>query len=63
MKSLREGNPYLADPQLRKTILYDNARQSSIFAGAQGIPAQPIERSRRWCFKTSPKKAVKGSSS
>jgi hypothetical protein len=51
----------LADPELRKTILYDNARQSSIFEGARGIPAQPRGRSRKRCSKASTKKVVKGS--
>jgi len=61
MKSLRESNPYLADPELRKTILYDNARQSSLFEGARGIPAQPLGRLRKRRSKASTKKAVKGS--
>ena len=61
MKSLLQSNPYLADPKLRKAILYDNARQSSIFEGARGIPAQPCECSRKRRSKASTKKAVKGS--
>ena len=61
MKSLLESNPYLADPKLRKTILYDNARQSSIFEGARGIPAQRVGRLRKRRSKASTKNAVKGS--
>ncbi len=61
MKSLLQSNPYLADPKLRKAILYDNARQSSIFEGARGIPAQRPERSRKRRSKAATKKAVKGS--
>jgi hypothetical protein len=61
MKSLLESNPYLADPKLRKAILYDNARQSSIFEGARGIPAQPHGRLRNRRSKASTKKTVKGS--
>ncbi len=61
VKSLLESNPYLADPKLRKAILYDNARQSSIFEGARGIPAQPRGRLRKRRSKASMKKTVKGS--
>jgi hypothetical protein len=61
MKSLLESNPYLADPERRKAILYDNARQSSIFEGARGIPAQPGGRLRKRRSKASTKKAAKGS--
>jgi len=61
MKSLLESNPYLADPELRKTMLYDNARQSSVFESARGIPAQPPGRLRKRRSKASTKKVVKGS--
>jgi hypothetical protein len=61
MKSLLESNPYLADPELRPAILYDNARQSSIFEGARGIPAQRTEQPRKRRSKASTKNAVKGS--
>ncbi len=61
MKSLLESNPYLADPKLRKAMLYDNARQSSIFEGARGIPAQPRGRLRQRRSRASTKKTAKGS--
>jgi hypothetical protein len=61
MKSLLESNPYLADPELRKKTLYDNARQSSIFEGARGIPAQPLGRLRKRRSRASTKKPAKGS--
>jgi hypothetical protein len=61
MKSLVQSNPYLADPAHRKAMLHDNARQSSIFEGARGIPAQPLGRSRKRRSKASTKKTVKGS--
>jgi len=61
MKSLLESNPYLADPEYREAMLRDNARQSSIFEGARGLPVQPARRSRKRRSKASTKKAVKGS--
>ncbi len=61
MKSLLESNPYLADPVRRKAMLRHNARQSSVFEGAQGIPAQPAEGPRKRRSKASTKKAVKRS--
>ena len=61
MKSLLESNPYLADPEYRRAMLYENARQSSIFEGARGIPTQPLGRSRKRRSKASMKKSVKGS--
>jgi len=60
MKSLLESNPYLADPVNRKAILRNNARQSSIFEGARGIPAQPFGPLPRRRSRASTKKAVKG---
>jgi hypothetical protein len=61
MKSLLKSNPYLRDPARRKAMLRHNARQSSIFEGARGIPAQPPERPRKRRSKPSTKKAVKRS--
>lgn len=61
MKSLLESNPYLADPEYRRTMVRSNAWQSSIFEGARGLPAQPTGRSRKRRSKASTKKAVKGS--
>jgi hypothetical protein len=60
MKSLLKSNPYLADPVNRKAILRHNARESSIFEGARGIPAQPLGPLRSRRSKASTKKAVKG---
>ena len=60
MKSLRQSNPYLADPARRKAMLYENARQSSILEGARGIPAQPSGRSRKRRSKALTKR-VRGS--
>jgi hypothetical protein len=59
VKSLLESNPSLADPVRRKAMLRHNARQSSVFEGAQGIPVQPSERPRKRRSKASTKKAVK----
>jgi len=59
MKSLLQSNPYLADPAYRKAMLHENARQSSIFEGAQGIPAQARGPSRKRRSKPSTKKSVK----
>jgi len=61
MKSLLESNPYLADPEYRRAMLYENARQSSIFEGARGIPAQPAGSSPKRHSKVSTSKTVKGS--
>ncbi len=61
MKSLLQSNPYLADPARRKAMLYENARQSSIFEGARGIPAQSSRRSRKRRSKASTKKTIRGS--
>jgi hypothetical protein len=60
MKSLLESNPYLADPVRRKAILRHNARQSSIFEGARGIPAQAAEPTFKRRSRASSRKAAKG---
>jgi ribosomal protein S3 len=60
MKSLLESNPYLADPEYRRAMLRNNARQSSIFEGARGISAQLSRRLRSRRSRASIKKAVKG---
>ena len=61
MKSLLQSNPYLADPVTRKRMVRHNARQSSVFEGARGIPAQPLRPRRNRCSRASTKKSVKGS--
>jgi len=61
MKSLLQSNPYLADPAHCRAILHENARQSSIFEGARGIPTQPRGRSRKRRSKAYTKKSVEGS--
>ena len=38
MSSLAESNPHLRDPQRRRQILAENAWQSSVFEGANGLP-------------------------
>jgi hypothetical protein len=60
MKSLLKSNPYLADRRSRKAMLRQNARQSSIFEGARGLPDQTVGRVRSRRSKASAKKAVKG---
>ncbi|OHB63978.1 MAG: hypothetical protein A2Y76_07925 [Planctomycetes bacterium RBG_13_60_9] len=60
MKSLLKSNPYLADPVNRKAMLHHNARQSSIFEGARGIPAQPGGPLHSRRCRASTKKTVKG---
>lgn len=50
MASLIETNPYLRDPETRQRMLEENAYQSSVFEGAQGLtpPVQsPPVRKRR----------------
>ena len=37
MASLLETNPYLRDPETRQRMLEENAYQSSVFEGAQGL--------------------------
>ncbi len=59
MKSLLKSNPYLADPKNRKAMLRDNARQSSIFEGARGLPAQALGPLRSRRSRASKKKTVK----
>ncbi len=62
MKPLSETNPYLRDAQARKRMLEENARQSSIFEGARGLPkpdSQPPLRKRR--STAAAKKPVSGS--
>ncbi len=61
MKSLVKSNRYLADPVARKAMIRHNARQSSIFEGARGLPAQPLRSSLKRRSKAATKKAVKGS--
>ena len=49
MASLLETNPYLRDPETRRRMLEENAYQSSVFEGAQGLmpPASSDVRRRR----------------
>lgn len=37
-KPLTETNPYLRDPETVRRRLAENARQSSMFEGARGLP-------------------------
>ena len=49
MALLIHSNQYLRDPVLRKRMLEDSVRQSSIFEGARGLkkPAQRTSSKRR----------------
>jgi hypothetical protein len=49
MPSLLETNPYLRDPEKRRQMLEENAYQSSVFEGAQGLtpPAQSAKPAKR----------------
>jgi hypothetical protein len=50
MASLAETNPYIRDPETRRRLIEENARASSVFEGARGLPASPKlqpERRRR----------------
>lgn len=60
MATLAEQNPYLRDPEARRRMLEEDARQSSIFEGARGLKspvAQSEEDKRR--SMVSRKKSVK----
>ena len=62
MASLAETNPYLRDPEQRRRMIEEDARQSSIFEGARGLKkpsAQTEEPARRSI--ASRKKPVKAS--
>ena len=61
MKSLLQSNPYLADPQTREEWLWQNARESSMFEGARGLPHHPPVVARKRRLKAAAKKAAKGS--
>ena len=41
MKTLIEANPFLHDRRTRERLLRENARQSSVFEGARGLPKEP----------------------
>ena len=52
MATLIETNPYLRDPRVRRRWLEENARGSSIFEGARGLPpvghqSASVSRKRR----------------
>ncbi len=58
-KPLTETNPYLRDPETVRRLIREDARQSSVFEGAHGLPRaerQPDVTSRRRIAST--KKAV-----
>jgi hypothetical protein len=62
MPSLSKTNPYLRDAGVRQRIVAENARESSHFEGARGLPALPHRSdspNRRETAST--KNAVKGS--
>lgn len=44
MASLIDTNPYLRDPEERARMLEENARQSSVFEGARGLPGTARRR-------------------
>lgn len=61
MASLIESNPYLRDPEVRRRFLEENARQSSIFEGARGLPPVTQSPSRKRRSIAPLKKVVKSS--
>ena len=62
MPLLIESNPYLRDAEVRQRMIIEDAFQSSIFEGAQGIKRHgaPVQTKRR--VIASAKKADKASS-
>jgi hypothetical protein len=60
MASLAEQNIYLRDPEARRRMLEEDARQSSLFEGARGlkVPTAQSEADKRRSM-VSRKKAVK----
>ena len=47
MLSLIEVNPYIRDTRARREMLQSNARQSSMFEGARGLPKVARQTKRR----------------
>ncbi len=47
MASLIETNPYLRDPETRQQMLEENAYQSSVFEGAQGLKLSATVRKKK----------------
>lgn len=63
MKPLSETNPYLRDPENRRRLIEREARSSSFFEGARGLPPlspKPVHSLRAARSKTSTKKPVRG---
>mgnify|MGYP003332420372 CR=1 FL=1 len=62
MASLAEQNRYLRDPVVRRQMLEEDARQSSIFEGATGLkPPAPQPESKTHRSIVFRKKSVKAS--
>jgi len=60
MLSLTRTNPYIRDPKTRQRWLEENARESSLFEGARGLPGgSPYHSSRKRRAIASVKKSVK----
>ena len=58
MASLLETNPYLRDPETRRRMLEENAYQSSVFEGAQGLTPVASSDVRRRLSTAARKKSV-----
>jgi hypothetical protein len=43
MEPLIETNPHLRDPEVRRRLIEEDAYESSVFEGAQGLP-EPVSR-------------------
>jgi len=61
MKTLAKSNPYLRDAETRRRWLEENARESSAFEGARGLPAATKRRQSRRRAMASAKKSAKAS--
>jgi hypothetical protein len=60
MLPLTRTNPYLRDLKIRQRWLEENARESSIFEGARGLPGGSLDHaSRKRRPIASTKKSVK----
>jgi len=62
MKTLPQSNPHLRDAETRRRWLEENARESSAFEGARGLPSGG-HRGRRACRRRSTASAKKSARS
>jgi hypothetical protein len=63
MVTLTQSNPYVRDPNKRRKMLADNARQSSVFEGAMLVSVGNVSHSRfsNRAVMALEKKVVRGS--